>query len=124
SKGASWLFQFFFPIHGVRDYTCGYRAYRAGAMKQLIDRHGKEFISERGFSCMVDILLRLRESDLVFTEVPMVLRYDLKPGLSKMKVAQTIFDTLKLLMKRRFGGKTAPKTVSSGEAKFDLDHRP
>lgn len=104
STGASWLFRVFFPIRGVRDYTCGYRAYRADVMKQLIDKHGREFVSERGFSCMVDILLRLRENDLVFTEVPLVLRYDLKPGLSKMNVGQTIFDTLKLLIRRRFGG--------------------
>jgi dolichol-phosphate mannosyltransferase len=102
SIGASWLFRIAFPIRGVRDYTCGYRAYRAEAVKRLIEQHGREFISERGFSCMVDILLRLRENNLVFTEVPLVLRYDLKPGLSKMKVLQTVFDTLKLLVRRRF----------------------
>lgn len=104
SFGASWLFRLAFPIHGVRDYTCGYRAYRASAMKHLVERYGREFISERGFSCMVDILLRLREEGLVFTEVPLVLRYDLKPGLTKMKVMQTVVDTLKLLVRRRFGG--------------------
>ncbi|MEW6056690.1 MAG: glycosyltransferase family 2 protein [Bdellovibrionota bacterium] len=103
SAGAAWLFRVFFPIRGIRDYTCGYRAYRARVMKELVERYGREFISERGFSCMVDILLRLREQHLVFTEVPLVLRYDLKPGLSKMKVAQTVFDTLKLLVRRRLG---------------------
>ena len=103
STGAAWLFRITFPIRGVRDYTCGYRAYRADVIKSLIDQHGKEFISERGFSCMVDILLRLRENHLVFTEVPLVLRYDLKPGLTKMKVLQTVFDTLKLLVRRRLG---------------------
>jgi len=102
SFGASILFRVFFPIRGVRDYTCGYRAYRASALKKLIERHGESFVSERGFSCMVDILLRLREGDLVFTEVPMVLRYDQKAGESKMDVMQTVFDTLKLLIRRRF----------------------
>ena len=104
STGAAWLFRVVFPIRGVRDYTCGYRAYRAVVMKQLINKYGREFISERGFSCMVDILLRLREQgDLVFTEAPLVLRYDMKPGLTKMKVMQTVVDTLKLLVRRRFG---------------------
>jgi len=103
SWGAGWLFRIMFPMRGVRDYTCGYRAYRADVIQKLIERHGQEFISERGFSCMVDILLRLREHDLVFTEVPLVLRYDQKPGRSKMKVAQNIFDTLKLLVRRRLG---------------------
>lgn len=103
SNGASWLFRIVFPTRGVRDYTCGYRAYRANVIKDLVDKYGREFISERGFSCMVDILLRLRQHDLVFAEVPLVLRYDLKPGLSKMKVLQTVLDTLKLLIRRRLG---------------------
>jgi dolichol-phosphate mannosyltransferase len=102
SYGAAILFRLTFPMRGVRDYTCGYRAYRADLMKKLIDQYGKEFITERGFSCMVDILLRLREMQPVCTEVPLVLRYDFKPGLSKMKVMQTVVDTLKLLIRRRF----------------------
>ena len=101
SRAASWLFRIFFPIRGVRDYTCGYRAYRADITKSLIERYGRQFISERGFSCMIDILLRFRERDVVFAEVPLVLRYDLKPGRTKMHVVETIFDTLRLLVRRR-----------------------
>lgn len=101
SRAASLLFRIFFPIPGVRDYTCGYRAYRAEVTKSLIEQYGREFISERGFSCMIDILLRLRERGVVFAEVPLVLRYDLKPGRTKMPVVPTILDTLKLLITRR-----------------------
>ena len=101
SLGAAFIFRLLFPISGVRDYTCGYRVYRAKIIKDLIARYQGEFISERGFSCMVDILLRLRQFDLVFTEVPLILRYDKKQGASKMKVAQTVLDTLKLILKRR-----------------------
>jgi dolichol-phosphate mannosyltransferase len=104
SRSASIVFRLFFPIRGVRDYTCGYRAYRAAIIKQLIERYGQEFISERGFSCIVDILLRLRPMHPVISEVPLVLRYDLKPGFTKMKVLQTIWDTLWLLVRRRFKG--------------------
>jgi dolichol-phosphate mannosyltransferase len=103
SYGSSILFRTVFPTSGVRDFTSGFRAYRAAVMKQLINRFGNEFISERGFSCMVDILLRLRGLDAVMTEVPLVLRYDQKPGQTKMKVMQTIFDTLRLLARRRLG---------------------
>ena len=101
---ASWMFRIMFPINGVRDYTCGYRAYRSDVMKSLIDRYGHEFISERGFSCTVDILLRMREMNPVISEVPLVLRYDLKPTFSKMKVFETVMDTLKLMVRRRLGG--------------------
>jgi dolichol-phosphate mannosyltransferase len=101
SRGAAVLFKLFFPIRGVRDYTCGYRAYRADALKRLVARHGNEIITERGFSCMIDILLRLRQEDLVMAEVPLVLRYDQKPGATKMNIRQTIQDTLLLLVRRR-----------------------
>jgi len=102
SLGAAWLFRLVFPIPGVRDYTCGYRAYRVTVLKQLISKYGEDrFVSERGFSCMVDVLLRLREFKPICCEVPIVLRYDYKPGASKMKVLQTVLDTLKLMIKRR-----------------------
>ncbi len=103
SSGASWLFRVVFPTPGVRDYTCGYRAYRAGMLMQLVAKHGREFISERGFACMVDILLRLREQGAIFSEVPLVLRYDRKEGRSKMQVSRTIRETLALLVRRRLG---------------------
>lgn len=103
SSAASWLFRAVFPTPGVRDYTCGYRAYRAGMLMQLVDKHGQEFISERGFACMVDILLRLREQGAIFSEVPLVLRYDRKEGRSKMRVLITVKETLWLLVRRRLG---------------------
>jgi dolichol-phosphate mannosyltransferase len=103
SSAASWMFRIVFPTPGVRDYTCGYRAYRAGILAQLVEKHGQEFISERGFACMVDILLRLREQGAIFSEVPLVLRYDRKEGRSKMKVLPTVKETLSLLVRRRLG---------------------
>ncbi len=102
SYTGSWLCRILFPIRGVRDYTCGYRAYRVSALSQLMSRYGEDFISEKGFASMVDLLLRLREQQLIFTEVPLILRYDLKPGRSKMNVPQTIKETLALLLRRRF----------------------
>lgn len=103
SHGASILFRVLFPIRGVRDYTCGYRAYRASAIRRMHEHYGTDFISEQGFSCMVDILLKMRRHGVKMSEVPLVLRYDLKPGASKMKVLKTILQTLRLVL-RRIGG--------------------
>jgi len=47
SYAGSWLCRVLFPIRGVRDYTCGYRAYRVAALLQLMSRYGKDFISEK-----------------------------------------------------------------------------
>ena len=103
SYWGSWLFRFVFPIAGVRDYTCGYRAYRAQVLDDVIAEEGAGFFEQEGFQCMVDILLKLRLRGLIFGEVPFVLRYDLKEGASKMKVAQTTRSTLLLMARRRLG---------------------
>jgi dolichol-phosphate mannosyltransferase len=103
SFGAAWLFRIAFPIPWVRDYTCGFRAYRAEALKRAVEHYGQAMFDQQGFQCMVDILLKLRRLDLIFTEVPMVLRYDLKESASKMKVGRTIGNTLLLMLKRRLG---------------------
>lgn len=103
ARGASLLFRLAYPIAGVRDYTCGYRAYRAGLLREAFARWGDEFISEPGFSCMVDILLKLHRLRAVVTEAPLVLRYGRKPGKSKMDVRRTLTQTLSLLARRRLG---------------------
>lgn len=99
---AKWLFKTITPISGVWDYTCGFRAYRFESLRSASEHYGDLFVSEKGFSCMVDVLLKMRPMNFVFGEVPMVLRYDQKGGVSKMNVSKTMLDTLKLLIRRRF----------------------
>jgi dolichol-phosphate mannosyltransferase len=103
SYAASILFRIVFPIKGVRDFTCGYRAYRAAVLRQALSRYRQELVNQEGFQCMVDILLKLSRMNLRFGEVPIVLRYDRKSGKSKMKVMRTTYKTLVLLFKRRLG---------------------
>ena len=102
--GARMLFRVAMPIPGVRDYTCGYRAYRFNVLRDTMEYYGDEFVSEKGFSCMADVLLKMRRFKYVFGEVPLLLRYDQKQGVSKMAVRRTVWLTLKLLLKRRFSG--------------------
>jgi len=104
SSGASILCRILFPITNVRDYTCGYRAYRGGILQEAVARYGDRFIEERGFSCMVDILLKLRTLQAIIAEAPLILRYDFKRGESKMDVGATVRATLKLLWRRWWGG--------------------
>lgn len=99
----SLLFRVVFPIRGVRDFTCGYRAYRAGVIQDALRQYGDAFLDQDGFQCMVDILLKLRRMNLIFGEVPFILRYDVKEGASKMNVGRTIRRTLALMARRRLG---------------------
>jgi dolichol-phosphate mannosyltransferase len=97
------MFRMLFPTPNIRDFTSGFRAYRVRVLKQAFDTYGRDFIAESGFSCMVDILLKLRRLDAIMTEVPLILRYDLKFSVSKMFVLRTMVDTLKLMVVRRLG---------------------
>lgn len=102
STVASRLFRILFPVPNVRDYTCGYRIYQVKMLRSIKERFGV-FTTERGFTCMADILLRARVMRFRGSEVPMNLRYDLKASGSKMKVARTVHRTLLILLKRRLG---------------------
>jgi len=104
SLAASLLLRVVFPIKGVKDYTSGYRAYRAAVLQEAVERSGTEWFSQEGFQVMVDILLKLsRDRSLIFGEAPMILRYDMKEGVSKMDVGQTVANTLRLVVRRRLG---------------------
>lgn len=102
SWGVSVLFQLFTPIPGVRDFSCGYRLYRASALQQLHERWGEKMITERGFACMTEILLKLScLPKLKFGETPMDLRYDWKPTASKMNVTRNIREMFALMWRHR-----------------------
>jgi len=77
------------PIAGVRDYSCGFRAYRSTTVADGFARDGDDFVSEKGFACMVEIAERLR-GYADFAEVPFVLHYDAKRKESAIKIGPTI----------------------------------
>ncbi|MGC9969489.1 MAG: glycosyltransferase [Bryobacteraceae bacterium] len=102
SFGARVLYQVLFPIRGVRDYTCGFRAYRAGILTKAFERYRDQLVTERSFASMAEILLKLARLGARMSEAPMVLRYDLKGGASKMNVPRTVLKTLALMARLRF----------------------
>lgn len=102
SRGMSVLFRLVCPIEGVRDYSCGYRAYRAELLQSALAELGDRPLAEDGFACMVEMLLHLARRGAIFGEVPLVLRYDRKVGASKMDVGRTVARTLVVLARARF----------------------
>ena len=103
SKTVSWMFRIAWPMKNVRDYTCGYRLYRAGLLHDAYRKWGEIFVDEPSFACMPDVLWKVSRLSPVFAEVPLSLHYERKPGDSKMNVARTIRRTLWLIAKRRLG---------------------
>lgn len=90
SRGASFLMRLLFPVRGARDYTCGFRAYRAAILKRGFEHYSGGLIQETGFACMAEVLVKLGRIGARIGEVPMVLRYDLKAGESKLDTWKAI----------------------------------
>ena len=99
SIGASWIMRILFPIKGVRDYTCGYRAYSVECLRKACEKFGNHLIDEKGFACMAELLIKLRSMHILAVEVPLILRYDQKKGESKMEVIKTIKRTILMLLR-------------------------
>ncbi len=90
SRGASFLLTAVTPVPGARDYTCGFRVYRAATLRRAAAAWGDRLIEEAGFTCMAEVLLKLGRGGARVDEHPLILRYDLKQGASKMKIMRTI----------------------------------
>ena len=103
SKNLALLMKILFPIKGVRDYSCGYRGYRAKIIKTMINKYKNNFIKSQGFPGMSEILLKLRKTTkFKAKEIPLVLRYDLKQGESKLKLIKTIKEYGLMLLRNKF----------------------
>ncbi len=101
SRAANLVMKLFFPIRGLKEYSCGYRAYRAGLVQDAIRIFGNDFIDLRGvgFTCTLEKLVKFRMMGARIGEVPFVLRYDQKRGSSKMLSSITTLGYLVLILK-------------------------
>jgi dolichol-phosphate mannosyltransferase len=81
----------------VRDYTCGYRAYRVSLLQRAVEKYGDRIITREGFACTDEILVHLSTLTKRITEIPFVLRYDKKRSRSRLPLFRTIWETLKML---------------------------
>ena len=86
SLGANIFMRVFFRIPGVKDYSCGYRAYRGRVIQDAIRVFGNDFIQLRGFgfTSTLEMIVKLHLLGCRFAEIPFILRYDLKESSSKM----------------------------------------
>lgn len=104
SLGAALLFKSLHWCPGVLDYTCGFRGYRVALLKRARAHYGDRLVEERGFACMVELLLKLNRLGAKMGEVPLDLRYDLKQSASKMDVGGNTTRLLRKLVAWRVHG--------------------
>lgn len=101
SYSARICFHMMAPIKGVKDFTCGFRAFRLSLIKEAYRYYNGKFITQDGFACTDEILLKSARLTDKIAEVPFTLRYDLKKTSSKLNLGLTVRETLKLLWKSR-----------------------
>ncbi|AET66772.1 glycosyl transferase [Desulfosporosinus orientis DSM 765] len=97
SWGAGKVMKIVAPIKGVKDYSCGYRAYRLQLLAQGTQFYGPNIIQSNNFSGMVELLLKIAPFAERVSEVPLKLHYELKKGASKMRIGATIWGYLSLI---------------------------
>lgn len=106
SMGAGVFLKLFFPVRGLKEYSCNFRAYRASILKKAVQRFGPNFIRlpHLGFVAAPETLVKLRMLGARITEVPFTLRYDQKPTPSKNNSLRTIrgyFELVRLYWGRK-----------------------
>lgn len=112
SRLCSCLLGFLLPLKGVRDYSCGFRLYKVGILIRAVERYGSNYFTESGFACQAELLLNLCRIKAQCAEVPLVLRYDLKQGASKLRFRQTIWRYVALVTRELIN-------LRRGKAKVD-----
>lgn len=101
SRCANLLMKAVFPIRGVKEYTCGYRAYRVSFIQDAIATYGNSFLDLKGmgFTGTVEKIIKARMMRAAVAEVPFTLRYDMKLGGSKVVTSLTTLGYLVLIAK-------------------------
>lgn len=101
SNAARFLYKMVWKIEGVRDYTSNYRAYKKSILECLLTDMPNDFITEKNFSAVGELLKNLEKYSPKISEVPMVLNYSNKKNASNMNLIQTSIHTLKILMLKK-----------------------
>jgi dolichol-phosphate mannosyltransferase len=118
SDAARLVFTLLYPIPGVRDYTCCFRAHAVPLLRRARAAYGDGLCSARGFEAVMDLLLRLGSLGITVREIPFRLDYRGRVGRSKMRVLRTVRSTLGLLLLRRWERLTtdSPRARAAREA--------
>lgn len=108
SRAANAFMRIVFPVPNVRDFSCGFRAYRGAVLRDAVAVFGNNFIQLRGlgFTSTLEMVVKLHLLGCTCAEVPFVLRYDQKESASKMVSSVTALGYLimGLLYHWPFGG--------------------
>jgi dolichol-phosphate mannosyltransferase len=110
------------PYRNVRDYSTGFRAYDARILDRLVARFGDRMVEQSGFACMLELIAKLRTVGARVIEIPYILRYDQKQGVSKLRVFRTLRQYATVV--NRFARKPVEHIEPAGTPAAAKTHRP
>ena len=117
SYSAQIFMKIVFGFWGQKEFSSGFRAYRAWIIQKAIAIYGNQFIQLKGlgFTCTLEKLVKLKMLGARFAEIGFKLRYDKKTSYSKMVASITTLGylTMALIYHWPFGGwkKSWPKEI-------------
>lgn len=93
---ASFYMRILFPIQNIKDYSCGFRAYRVSILRDAVRLFGNNLLQMKGlgFVSTLETIVKLNLMGARFSEVPFMLHYDRKASPSKMLSSITSFGYL------------------------------
>lgn len=94
---ANLLYRFLFNIK-VQTLSSFYRTYSITLLRHIKEKYG-EIITESGFICMLEVLIKGVDTNARILEVPMVLASSKRKGASKLKIFKTTLQYFKFLMR-------------------------
>lgn len=100
SRCANVYMRLFFRIPNLKEYSCGFRGYRAEKIKEATAFYGNNFVQLKGlgFTCTLEKLVKFKLIGAKFAEVPFLHRYDQKQSDSKMASSITTLGYLVMLV--------------------------
>lgn len=92
SRAANIFMKVLFGMPGIKDFSCGFRAYRGRLVRDAVRIFGNGLLQMRGFgfTSTLEIIVKLHLLGARFSEVPFGLRYDQKASESKMVSSTTM----------------------------------
>jgi len=89
-----------FGLWDQKEFSCGFRAYRASIVQKAIRIYGNQFIQLKGlgFTCTLEKIIKLKMLGARFAEIGFQLRYDKKTSYSKMVTSITTLGYLIMMV--------------------------
>ncbi len=108
SLGANLMLKYALGLRKLNTFSSFFRMYRRSIISELFERYGAEAITEHGFVCMVELLIKFKALDATVVETPMLLDSNIRIGDSKMKIVRTAKSYVRVIRKHLFSSLYRP----------------